>query len=62
MLVSPSANDVKALFQPLNKFWDVGRVVLQVSVHGDDEVAARGIEASAQRDGLARVVAQEPRP
>ena len=58
MLVAPSANDVKALFEPLNKLWDVGGVMLQVSIHGDDKIAARSIEASTQSNGLARVVAQ----
>jgi hypothetical protein len=58
VLVSPSANNVKALFQSLDKLWDIGGIMLQVSVHGDDEVTARGIEAGTQGNGLACVVPQ----
>ena len=57
-LVSPPANDVKALFQLLDKPRNIGRVMLEVSIHGDDVITARRVKAGAQGDGFARVMAQ----
>ena len=40
------------------KSGNLAGVVLQVAVHGDDELALRVVEAGGQRRGLAEVAAQ----
>ena len=57
-LGSPSADDVVSLFNFGHEGGDLFRVVLQVAIHGDDDLAARGIKACLQRRGLAKVPAQ----
>jgi len=47
--LAPSADDVVALRNLFQKHRNVGGVVLQVAVHGDDVFAAGVIEASRQR-------------
>src|SRR5581483_282126 len=48
-LLAPSADDVVTLGNFLEEHRDVGGIVLQVAVHGDDVLAARVIEAGGQR-------------
>src|SRR3989442_860685 len=57
-LRAPAADDVVALFYFGDKGRDLFRIVLQVAVHGDDNVAAGGVEARLQRRRLAEVPAQ----
>src|ERR1700737_50947 len=56
--LAPAADDVIALGNLFQKQGDVGRVVLQVTVHGDDVFPASMIEACCQRRSLAEVAAQ----
>ena len=57
-LFAPSAGDVEALMDLVHQRGQIGRIVLQVAVHGDDDVAARLIEARRQRRGLPEVAPQ----
>nr|GFD20180.1 hypothetical protein [Tanacetum cinerariifolium] len=50
-----TAYHVVALVDEADKLRNVGRVVLQVTVHGDDDLAAGALETGAQADGLAVV-------
>ena len=56
--LAPSGDDVVALFELFDEGGDVVRVVLQVAVHGEDELAGGMIETGGQRRGLAEVAAQ----
>ena len=58
-LGSPPADDVVSLFNFGHEGGDLFRVVLQVAIHGDDDVAARGIKACLECRGLAKVPAQD---
>ena len=56
---APADDEVVALLQLGEHHRDVGRIVLQVAVHGDEEAAARELDPRGHRRGLA-VVALEP--
>ena len=51
----PAADHVRAGAVSRKKARDVGRVVLQVGVHGDDDPAPGGLEAGLEGRGLAAV-------
>ena len=54
-VVPPAAHQVVAFFDLVQEERQVLRKVLQVGVHRDDEIAARGGQAGLQRGGLAEV-------
>ena len=55
-LVAPAGDDVEVFRQQaLHQARDVARVVLQVAVHRDDDVAGGGVDAGLHRGGLAEV-------
>src|SRR6266511_1123343 len=59
-VAAPARDEVEVLAQqPPHEPRDVGRVVLEVAVHRDDDVPAGGVDARLHRGGLP-VVAQEP--
>ena len=55
---APAADDVIACGNLFQKDRDVGGIVLQIAIHGDDIFTARVIEASRQSCSLAEVTAQ----
>ena len=57
-LPAPSADNVVPFFQLFQKQRDLARVVLQIAVHGEDELAFGVIEPGCQRRGLAEVAPQ----
>ncbi len=57
-ILAPSADDVIALGNFLEEKRNVGRIVLQIAVHGDDVFAASVIETGGEACGLAEVAAQ----
>src|SRR5262249_6498754 len=54
----PAANHVVASIQLVEEAGDLGGVVLEVAVHGEDERAARGLEAGDKRGRLAEIAAE----
>src|ERR1700722_4093464 len=56
-LTAPSADHVVALFELGEEPGNLVGVVLQVAVHGQDEVALRMVEAGGKGGGLAEVAA-----
>ena len=54
----PAADHVEALGQGRQEARDLVRVVLQVGVEGEDDLAAGGAEAGRQRGRLAEVAAE----
>ena len=57
-LLAPAADDVVALFELGEEVGDLVGVVLQVAVHGEDEVALGVVEAGGEGGGLAEVAAE----
>src|SRR5437773_11277615 len=57
-LLAPAADNVVTLGNFLQKNRYVGRIVLQVAIHGDNVLAARVIKASRQRGSLPKVAAK----
>ena len=57
-IATPAADDVVSLVDLLEEERDVGRVVLKVTVHGDDHVAPGMVEARRHRCRLPVVAAQ----
>ena len=57
-LAAPAADDVVALFEACDEVGNLFGIVLEVSVHGDDELALRVIEAGGESGGLAEVAAE----
>src|SRR5580658_11184650 len=57
-LGAPSADDVVALFELGEEARNLAGVVLQVAVHGDDELAGGVVEAGGERRGLPEVAAK----
>ncbi len=57
-LRAPAADDVVTLFELGEKVGDLVGVVLEVAVHGEDEVALRVVEACGEGRGLAEVAAE----
>src|SRR5207247_7801935 len=51
----PAGDEVEALLELGEQVRDLGRVVLEVPVHGHDHLAVRVSEAGGQRRGLAEV-------
>ena len=56
-LRSPAADDVVALLELGDEGRNFFGVVLQVAVHGDDDLASRGVETRLERRCLAKVAA-----
>ena len=56
--VAPAAHEIEALFDFLEKPGNLFRVVLQIPVHGDDDLAAREIKSGFQPGGLPEISAQ----
>src|SRR6266511_1614320 len=54
----PAGDEIEALLQLREQARDLGRIVLQVAVDRDDELARRLREARRERGGLAEVAAQ----
>src|SRR5215469_12509821 len=57
-LLAPAADDVISFGNFLQKDGNIGRIVLQVSIHGDDVIALRMIEARRQRGSLPEIAPQ----
>src|SRR5262245_59412419 len=57
-LLTPTADDVVALADLLDKHRDIGGIVLQVAIHGDDVLPARVIKSRGQSGSLPEVAAQ----
>ena len=55
----PARDDVEALIEAIEQPGDVGRVVLAVAVHRDQDRPPRQVERRRERGGLAAVAAQE---
>src|ERR1700686_3102956 len=56
--LAPAADDVIALSNFFEEQRDVGGIVLQIAVHGDDVFAAGMVESGGQAGGLAEVAAE----
>ncbi len=55
----PAADHVGAvLFQGTQEARNLGRVILQIGIEGQDDLAARGMKASRQRRRLAEIAAE----
>ena len=54
----PAADDVIALFEPVEKPRDLGRIVLKVAVQGEDQVAPGCLKRGRERGGLAEVATE----
>ena len=54
----PARDEIEALRQRRREIGDLGRVVLTVAVHRDDDAAARGGEPVGERRRLAEVTPQ----
>ena len=57
-ILAPAADDVVALGNFFEEQRNVGGIVLQVAVHGDDVFAAGVVESSGEAGGLAKIAAQ----
>ena len=57
-VVTPAAHQVVAFFDLVQEERQILREVLQVGIHRDDEIAARGGQAGLQRGGLSEVAPQ----
>jgi len=57
-ILAPSADDVVAFGNFLKKQWNVGGIVLQVAVHGDNVFAAGVVESGGQAGSLSEIAAQ----
>ncbi len=57
-LLAPAGDDVVALFELFEEVGNVVGIVLQVAVHGENELARGVVETRRQRRGLAEVAAQ----
>src|SRR5438132_4701210 len=56
--LAPSTDDIVAFGDFFQEYRDIGRVVLQIAVHGDDVLAAGMIKSGGQSGGLAKIQAQ----
>src|SRR5262249_25127915 len=59
-LLAPATHQIVALLQHLQKFWNLVRIVLQITVHGDEVLALRVREAGSQGRRLPEIPAQLP--
>src|SRR5208283_2224627 len=57
-ILAPSDDNVVTLGNLLQEQRDIGRIVLQVAVHGDDVFPAGMVKSSSQAGGLTKVAAQ----
>src|SRR5262245_32892715 len=57
-LHSPPADDVVPLFHLGNKTRNLRRVMLQVTIHCNDDLAVRKVKSSLQRSSLAEISSQ----
>src|SRR5271165_4032573 len=57
-LGSPPADDIESFLDFRDEARDLFRVVLQVAIHGDDDVAARNIKTCLECRGLAEIPAK----
>src|ERR1035438_47825 len=57
-ILAPSADDVVALGNFLEEYRNVGRIMLQVAIHGDNVLAAGVVESSGQSGRLPKIAAQ----
>ncbi len=57
-MCAPAADDVVALFELGEEVGDLVGIVLEIAVHGEDEVALGVIEAGGEGGGLTEVAAQ----
>ena len=55
----PARDEVESLLELCEQAWDLGRIVLEIAVDGDDDVALRLLETSLECGRLAEV-APEP--
>ena len=57
-LFAPATHDVKAPGELFEQARNIGRVVLAIPVHGDDDIAPGLIDAGAQGGGLSEVLSE----
>ena len=57
-ILAPAADDVEAALELIDHRGDVARIVLQIAVRGDDQPAARVLEAGGEGRGLSEVAAE----
>src|ERR1051325_3159835 len=57
-LLAPSANNVVAFRDFLQKYRNIGGVVLQIAIHGDNVLAACVIESGSKRRSLPEITPQ----
>ncbi len=57
-MFSPAADDVESLLEFFDHDWDVGGVILQIAIHGDNEVTCCGFDAGVECGCLAEVFAE----
>src|SRR5258708_38207244 len=57
-MLAPAADDVVALFKLGEEVGNLVGIVLEIAVHGEDEVALGVIEAGGEGGGLAEVAAE----
>src|SRR5262245_28397372 len=55
-LKTPTADDVISLAQFRNEGWDLGRIMLKIAIHRDDDVSSSRIETGLKTGGLAEVL------
>src|SRR5215469_15367688 len=57
-VLAPAADDVVALADLLNEHRNIGRIMLEVAIHGDDVFAAGVVESSGEAGGLSKITAE----
>src|SRR3981081_1618149 len=57
-MLAPAADDVVALFELGEEVGDLVGIVLEIAVHGEDEVPLGVVEAGGEGGGLAEVAAK----
>ena len=57
-ILAPAGADIESFIEFLEQPRDIGRIVLQIAVHRNDDIAAREIEAGHHRSGLTKVAPQ----
>src|ERR1700734_3412092 len=55
---APAADNIVTGGNLLQENWNVGRIVLQIAIHGDNVFAARMIETGRQPSRLAEIAAE----
>ena len=61
-VLSPAADDVEPGFDFFQKMREIGRVVLKIRVHGDDDLAPGVFESGRYRGGLAEILPEADDP